>query len=108
MICDVENKAWCAEWRPCSLTDAAGNDVPDCVWADTDTGEVVVLVRDATGRVVLTVDDAGGACIKRQWMERPAPLTVTRLGRTTGDAGRGDAAGPLPPEGGSNRCDPAC
>lgn len=60
--------------RPCLLYDATGAVLKDCVWADTETGEVVQFVRDANGRFVL--NDFSIAKERRIY---PAPLRVEKL-----------------------------
>lgn len=60
--------------RPCKLFDATGKPVLDCIWADTETGEVVQYLRDDTGRFVINADG-----VARERRTVPAPLRVEGL-----------------------------
>lgn len=56
------------------LYDANGVEILYAVWADTETGEVVALVKDATGYV--WTDDKRD--VKRERKTHPAPLRFVR------------------------------
>jgi len=48
------------------LFDAEGVELKLCVWADTETGEVAVAVRDSDGRQEWTVDDTGSEVARKK------------------------------------------
>jgi len=55
------------------LVDGNGEEVKDCVRADTETGECIVLARDENGKIRFSWD----AVILEKVM-RPLPMTFTR------------------------------
>ena len=61
------------------LVDAKGEEIVMCTWADTITGEVIVIDRDDEGSPVMTIDDAGQVVIKTKWMQYEPPLTIVQL-----------------------------
>jgi len=61
------------------LFDADGVEIKFCVWADTETGEVAVTVRDDEGRLAWTVDDTGTEVVRTRWASFRPPLTLARL-----------------------------
>jgi hypothetical protein len=65
-------------WR-CRLYDANGVQIHYAVWADTDTGEVVVLCRDSDGRIEPATDDSGRETVKKEWQQHPAPLRLVPM-----------------------------
>lgn len=80
MIADISSPAFHAEWMPCKLLDANGVEITEAVWADTDTGEVVRLRRDADRSFVITVDEEGELVVAKDWETHPAPLRLVRIG----------------------------
>lgn len=67
MLLTLEN----TRGHPCRIIDATGEEVRYCVEADTVSGRVVVLQRDADG--VFMISDGEGV---RQVRVVPAPLRV--------------------------------
>ncbi len=61
------------------LIDAKGEEIMMCTWADTVTGEVVVIDRDDEGSPVTTIDDTGEIVVKTKWMKYEPPLTIVPL-----------------------------
>ena len=61
------------------LVDAKGEEIMMCTWADTVTGEVIVIDRDDEGSPVMTIDDAGQVVLKTKWMQYEPPLTIVQL-----------------------------
>lgn len=82
MIADVANPDFMQEWAPCKVFDATGAEIPHCVWADTETGEAVVLMQmwQADGKIRWTFDGSGEyqPCTERK--QFPAPLRLERMG----------------------------
>jgi hypothetical protein len=56
------------------LFDANGVEIKYAVWADTDTGEVAVLVMDESGRPLIAVNDRGEREPRKKWQHHHAPL----------------------------------
>jgi hypothetical protein len=75
VICDVSDSDFVQRWWPCKLFDATGSEIFGCcVWADTDTGEVV---RAAIGET--EVDHRGEVTMRKRWATYPAPLRLERM-----------------------------
>jgi hypothetical protein len=56
--------------------DDNGVEISECAWADTETGEVVVLFRDAEGRIQRVPGEDGGMELRKEWQQHPAPLRL--------------------------------
>ena len=65
------------EHCPCKVFDANGVELQYAIWADTETGEAVHLVKDDKG-FVISVHEKGNLGPKCEWRKHPAPLTFTR------------------------------
>ena len=75
MIADVSDSDFVQRWWPCKLFDATGSEILGCcVWADTDTGEVVHAEKGETA-----VDDRGEVIVRKHWATYPAPLRLERM-----------------------------
>ncbi len=66
------------------LFDADGVEITLCVWADTETGEVVVAVRDDEGRLGFVVSDAGELVVRTLWASFRPPLALVPAGESFG------------------------
>ena len=65
---------------PGQIFDANGAQLLYVVWADTETGEAVHLIRDDE-RFRTTIDETGRETAAGEWREHPAPLRYVS-GRT--------------------------
>ena len=65
------------------LFDADGVEIALCVWADTETGEVVVAAPEE-GRLALTVDDAGEEVVRMKLASFRPPLVLVLAGGSFG------------------------
>ena len=72
MILEVKTHA------PCDVFDANGTPIIDAIWADTETGEAVHLVRGDDGKVLIVYED-GEQALKTERRRHPAPLTYKSL-----------------------------
>lgn len=72
MIVEVKTHA------PGSLFDASGTELLYVVWADTETGEAVHLVKGEDGQFELTTDESGQQDVRKEWRQHPAPLVYKR------------------------------
>ena len=54
---------------------ADGVEIKLCVWADTETGEVLVAAAEG-GRIAWTVDDAGREVVRKKWASFRPPLAL--------------------------------
>lgn len=59
----------------CTVFDANGVALKECLWCDTETGEAVHLYRDSEGRISRQSDDMGRGLLRKEWRQHPAPLT---------------------------------
>jgi hypothetical protein len=66
------------------LFDADGVEIKLCVWADTETGEVAVAVRDSDGRQEWTVGDTGSEVVRKKWASFRPPLALVLGGESFG------------------------
>lgn len=76
MILDAHKDA------PCDVFDANGQPLLYAVWADTETGEAVHLVKEGKS-LVLTTGEDGKETILQVWKQHPAPLTFVRHPRSS-------------------------
>ena len=65
------------------LFDADGVEILLCVWADTETGEVVVAAPEG-GRIAWVVDDTGEEVIRTRWASFRPPLVLVPAGGSFG------------------------
>ena len=73
MLLNVENTSGIG--KRCEVFDACGFEVKYCIFCDTETGEVEILLHDGEKFVV---EDCGQS-VKRVSEFRPAPLRVNWL-----------------------------
>lgn len=72
MIVTVETHA------PGMLFDANGTELLYVIWADTETGEAVHLVKGDDGKFEQTHDDTGRPTVAKAWRQHQAPLRYER------------------------------
>lgn len=68
MIVEVKTHA------PGQLFDANGEELLYVVWADTETGEAVHLIKRFDGRFEMTHDETGRVTAMKAWRQHPSPL----------------------------------
>jgi hypothetical protein len=59
---------------PGSVFDANGRELLYVIWADTETGEAVHLVKGDDNRFQVARDDTGSETTAKNWEQHPAPL----------------------------------
>ena len=62
------------------LFDADGVEIKLCVWADTETGEVVVAAAPDGGRLAWVVDHTGEEAVRTRWASFRPPLSLVPVG----------------------------
>jgi len=61
-----------------SVFDANGYPLNWVVWADTETGEAVYIVKEEDNKTKMVINEAGELVAATEWKQHPAPLTYKK------------------------------